>query len=847
MLMTIRSLFKQGTILAVILVGLVNAAESKRETDFNFGWRFILTDQGNLERPDLDDTTWREIRLPHDWSVEAAFDREKGEGATAYLPGGIGWYRKHFVVPAAAEAKLHFVCFDGVYNNAEVWINGEKLGFHPYGYTPFCYDLTPFLKKNGGENVLALKVDRSRYADSRWYPGSGIYRNVKLVTVDRLHVPVWGTYVTTPKVTPAAATAVIEIKVKNDYTQTKNVRVSTDLVDPSGRKVGQQTSNLTLSANGADSCTQQFAITSPRLWGLEHPEQYQAVTTVSTEEGVSDKYTTRFGIRSIRFDPNEAFFLNDVNLKIKGVCLHHDGGLVGAAVPAGVWRRRLAELKDAGCNAIRLSHNPASEEFLNLCDEMGFLVQEEFFDEWDNPKDKRLNKWETKVDYMTRGYGEHFQEWAERDLKAAMLRDRNHPSVFQWSIGNEIEWTYPAYAKATGFFDMDWKGNYFWSTPPNPPEVIRKLVREGDNGVHTMAGTAAKLAAWTREMDRTRPVILNSILPSASHESGVADAVDILGYSYRRVMYDYGHAHYPDKVIMGTENLPQWHEWKAILERPFISGTFLWTGIDYMGEARGGWPKKGTDSGLLDLAGFRKPAYHMLKSLWSEDPHVYLATQLMAKSPYRVDESSGMVVERKPGAWEHALWVWPKVNEHWNYAPMVETVVEVLSNCESVELLLNGHSLGTKHLADFADHIYKWAVPFESGSLVAQGVKQGQASRTGLVTSGEPVRIALTADRKALNSDGYDVVHVVAQLTDAQGNPVRVENRLIHFTVDGNARVLGVDNGAIDNVQAYQANQIMTDQGRCLLLIQAKTQAGTIHISAQAEGLTSSPLSIETK
>ncbi|MGS0523886.1 glycoside hydrolase family 2 TIM barrel-domain containing protein [Zobellia nedashkovskayae] len=294
-------------------------------------------------------------------------------------------------------------------------------------------------------------------------------------------------------------------------------------------------------------------------------------------------------------------------MKIKGVCLHHDGGMVGAAVPDDVWRRRLTKLKKAGCNAIRISHNPGSEAFLNLCDEMGFLVQDEFFDEWDNPKDKRKNMNEQSVDYVTRGYTEHFQEWAEKDLKNTILAHRNHPSIIQWSIGNEIEWTYPRNTDATGFFNnMGWQGNYFFSEPPFTPEQIKEQLKTLPKEKYDIGKTAQKLAKWTKELDTTRYVTANCILPSASHLSGYTDALDVVGYSYRRVIYDYGHKNYPNEVIMGTENLPQWHEWKAVMERPFISGLFLWTGIDYMGESNGGWPKKGTNSGLLNSEVLKK-------------------------------------------------------------------------------------------------------------------------------------------------------------------------------------------------------------------------------------------------
>lgn len=828
--------------LFVVMCALLGAAVA-RERDFNPGWKFALGEHAGAEAPGFDDRGWRDLRLPHDWSVEAPFDPNL-EGATGYLPGGIGWYRKTFAAEKAEAGRLTYVLFDGIYNNAEVWLNGSKLGFHPYGYSAFYYELTTHLRPGSG-NVLAVRVDRTRYADSRWYSGSGIYRNVKLITVDRMHVPIWGTMITTPQVSVEEATVEIAVTVRNVRSNGETFTIGTQIIDDAKRLVGSATQESSLAAGAETVIRQHFRLVQPMLWGLEQPRLHRAITTISQQGKEVDRYVTPFGVRSIRFDANEGFFLNGVNLKIKGVCLHHDGGLVGAAVPAGVWRRRLQILKDGGCNAIRVSHNPASEEFLQLCDEMGFLVQEEFFDEWDNPKDKRLNKWETKVDYVTQGYGEHFQEWAERDLKDTVRRGRNHPSIIQWSIGNEIEWTYPAYSKATGFFDMDWKGNYFWSTPPHSREEIRRLVREGDAAApHSMARTAAKLAAWTRELDLTRPVILNSILPSASHESGVGDAVDILGYSYRRVMYDYGHRHFPGKVIMGTENLPQWHEWKAVMERSFISGTFLWTGIDYMGESNKQWPVKSTRSGLLDAAGFPKTGWHMYRTLWSELPHVHLATQTADKSIFKVDVATGVVGENKPGAWERSLWVWHDVNRHWNYLADEPVIIEAYSNCAELELFLNGRSLGIRRLADFPDRIFKWAVPFKPGELTVRGRKDGTAVSESLATAGKPARIVLQADRQTMAADGRDVAHIVAQLVDAAGRPVRNAEQYIDFRVEGPVRRLGVDNGAADSVQPYQADGLNTRGGRALLVVQAGQESGKVSITAVARGLVCEPVGI---
>jgi hypothetical protein len=554
----------------------------------------------------------------------------------------------------------------------------------------------------------------------------------------------------------------------------------------------------------------------------------------------------KIGIRSFRFDPDEGFYLNGENMKIKGVCLHHDAGLVGAAVPKGVWKRRLTALKEGGCNAIRISHNPGSQEFLDLCDELGFLVQDEFFDEWDYPKDKRLNMWEQNDDYITRGYTEHFQKWAEKDLKNVVRAHRNHPSIFQWSIGNEIEWTYPRNRPATGFFDnMNWEGNYFWSQPPFSPEKIRFEYKRLPTLEHNIGETAQKLAGWTRELDTTRPIIANCILPSASYETGYADALDIIGYSYRRVMYDYGKKHYPQLPIMGTENLGQYHEWKAVMDRPFISGMFLWTGIDYLGESHKGFPRKATQSGLLDLGGFKKPSYHMMKSLWNSNPHIYMSTQNLEKSIYKL--VNGIPQEKKPGAWEKALWVWYNVNEHWNYKSEEMVIVEVISNCPEVELFLNGESAGIKNLQDFPDRIYKWAIPYQKGTLEAKGSCEEKEVSTSLVSTGDPTQYQVLVDKSELIADREDVAHIIVQLVDEAGNPVTHINRKVTFEVNGPLKSLGVDNGSSLNVDPYQSDNVMTNKGKALLIVQSTLDKGRANITVFSEGLETAHIELEIK
>ncbi len=830
------------------------AAPVDGATKFNDGWRFILNDDPHYSMVNYEiERNWEYVTLPHDWSIALGTvdDKTKTDGATAYYPGGIGWYNKSFEKMIDKDQKCYII-FDGVYNNSEYWINGKNLGRHPYGYSPLYYDLTDYLRPVGQKNELMVRVDHSHFVDSRWYTGSGIYRDVELLVVNKLHIPIWGTYITTPEVSKQSATVKMEVEVKNDYCSQKSGELITDIVDMSGKVVATTKSSFELKAGEQTTLDQSATIANPALWGIDTPNLYYAQSRIVMDGKELETRTTRFGVRTIKFDAATGFYLNGENMKIKGVCLHHDGGLVGTAVPKAVWKRRLLKLKEGGCNAIRASHNPTSADFLELCDELGLLVQQEFFDEWDNPKDKRHNMNEREIDLPSRGYDRFFQEWAERDLKVVMLRDRNCPSIFQWSIGNEIEWTYPGNKESTGFFGADAAGGYFWNQPPYSPERIKQEWEKQPEQTYDVGRTARKLAAWVREMDLTRPVTSNCILPSISYETGYIDALDVAGFSYRRVMYDYGHKHYPDKPLMGTENLGQWHEWKAVLERPFVSGIFIWTGVNYLGEMgsqHGKFPEKVKSCGLLDCAGFDQPSFNMMKSLWTDAPMISIYSQYKNKSHYKWDEAQKKFVDANPRKpWDQRLWDWEPMNMHWNYAKGDEVVMELYSNCEEIELLQNGKSLGKKKLSDFEDHIYKWAVTYSDGSITAKGFKGGKVVVTeSLYTAGNASTIRLTADRSQIAADNVDAAHVVAQLLDAKGREIKGSEKTIKFVVNGDCKTLGVDNGSSSNTSPYLGTEVETFHGRCLLIVQSGKNAGKIIVTAQGEGLKSARLVIDMK
>lgn len=826
----------------------VNTNKSTRQiTDFNADWRFVLDDKDAFSTVRFDDSDWQLLNLPHDWSIKQKFDQSY-DGATAYLPGGTGWYRKNFKTIKRHIDNTSYLYFDGVYANSTVWINGHKLGGRINGYIPFYFDISSHLNPLGQQNTVAVRVEHENYIDSRWYTGSGIYRDVQLITTDKLHIDIWGSYITTPEITDNRALVNLELTINNRHQQDKTFEIVTRIYDQNNLVVAVTNDKQTLGSSELVRQTfeQQLQIEDPIRWHTDSPHLYTAVHQIKLDGKEVDKYSTKFGIREIRFDANKGFFLNGKSMKIKGVNLHHGAGLVGTAIPDDVLRRRFLKLKEAGVNAIRTAHNPVSQRFLDMCDELGLLVQAEIFDEWDNPKDKRLNQWERHDDKISRGYAEVFQTEAEADLKDAILRDRNHPAIIMWSIGNEIEWTYPRYKAATGYFDMNAQGNYFFNPPFISSDEITQRFHASKEGKFTLAKTAKKLSGWVKDVDNTRPVTANLILPSVSHVSGYTDALDIIGYSYRRVIYDYGHRLFPDKMIMGAENVVQWHEWQAIEERDFIAGTFLWTGIDYLGESHNAWPRKALESGMLDTAGFEKPSFHMMKTLWNDEPHIHITTQTEEKSLYKKSENND-VVEKKPDTWDRRVWIWQDVNEHWNYKKDQLVIVEVLSNCESVELWLdNGkhaqQSLGVQTLSNNPDRILKWAVPYQTGKLIAKGLN-GCHVTSELASASQPVTAKLVTDRTSLQVDNNQVAHITLQLLDASNNPVRHQEQKVAFVLSDNLELLGVDNGDSSSMQHYFASELTTHAGQALLIVRAKDNKPAT-VTVNAKGLTANTINL---
>jgi len=780
--------------------------QTRTRVSFNNDWQFYLGDDSLASQPEFNDSSWRTLNLPHDWSIEGSFSKDNSSTtAEGALPTGIGWYRKEFNVPEGLKGKSIFIDFDGIFKNSEVWINGQYLGKRANGYISFRYELTPYLKFGTEKNVIAVRVDNSEQPNSRWYTGSGIYRNVWLVTTNAVHVAQWGTYLTTPKVNKQLATIQLATFLSGTKTNTGNIRISTRILDANGKVIDEQKADL---PQNESIIHQAFKLKDPMLWSVDQPYLYRAVTQVFLGTQLVDQYETPFGVRYFEFDAKNGFFLNGDHLRILGVCLHSNWGALGAVVNTAAIKRQLKIMQEMGCNAIRISHNPPSPEMLDLCDKMGFIVMDEAFDVWTKGK----KKFDTHVDW---------DKWHTQDLEDQILRDRNHPSVMVWSIGNEI----PEQFDSTGI------------------TITQELV----DLVHNLDATRPVISALTE----------NEPAKNFIYQSG---ALDLLGFNYKHTAYPDLPSRFPGAKIIATEtasafetrgvyvmpsdSVRHWpvaykkplvganddftasaydntvacwgatHEasWSAVKKQDFIAGLFVWSGFDYLGEPDPYlWPARSSYLGIVDLAGFPKDIYYMYQSEWTDKP---------------------------------VLHVFP----HWNWNPrQTVDVWAFYSQADEVELFLNGKSLGTKKKEGDDLHVM-WRVKYEPGVLRAISRKDGKTMlEQEIKTAGEPAKIELVPDRTTIQADGKDLLFVTVRILDKDGNLVPNADNLVNFKVTGPGFVAGVDNGYQASLEPFKAEYRKAFSGMCLAIIQSNGARGAIQLEATSDGLAAAAVNMNAQ
>ncbi len=784
----------------LISCGLADAKPDspRSRISFNRGWKFMLQDVPGAEKPDCDDSAWGPVDLPHDWAIGGPFNKDLLEEGGLPFPG-VGWYRKSFTIAPRDSDKVVYVEFDGVMRDAQVWLNGHYIGNWPYGYSSFAFDLSPYLHSGEQANVMAVRVENVANS-SRWYPGSGIYRNVRLSITDPVHVAHWGTYITTPVVSATEATIRAHTTVENQGTREKTVILETAIYDAKGRKRASGVASAKVDGQGRHEFDQPLTVKQPKRWDIEHPHLYHAVTTVKVADMTVDEYTTSFGIRTFYFDADSGFFLNGRNLKIKGVNLHHDLGPLGIAVSRRAIERQLEILKEMGCNAIRSAHNPPAPELLELCDEMGFLVIDEAFDEWRKGKKKF-------------GYNRWFDQWAEKDLRAMIRRDRNHPSIILWSIGNELR-------------------------------EQRDLVQG--------RSIARFLTDICHEEDPTRPVTaaISRFAPEILAE-GLASVIDVVGWNYQWKRYRAAHQAFPDRKQLATETsavlstrgvyhfpvepyrrhesnqvtsydfltlgfgAPPDSEFFALEQNPFVAGEFVWSGFDYLGEPE---PyediARSTYFGIVDLCGFPKDRYYLYQSQWTTEPMVHLLPH----------------------------WTWPEREGEI-------TPVYCYTNCPSAELFVNSVSMGRKTKRP-GEYRLKWEqVTYQPGTLeiVAYDENGDAVCREMIRTAGDPAQIKLTSDRTTVMADGTDLAFITVRITDQEGNFCPRANNLVKFQLAGPAQIAGVGNGNPLSFEPFQTDHRRAFNGLCLLILRAETGPGEILITATADGLASGHLALRSR
>lgn len=826
-----------GFLILALLCLSCGGGDSPRERQlFTGDWRFSLSDT-DASDPELDDTGWRLLNLPHDWSIESDFSVEypatPGGGA---LPGGNGWYRKHFKLPESDKGKVIYIEFDGVYWNSKVWLNGHLLGFRPNGYISFRYDMTPYLNYGDTGNVLVVQADNTDQPNSRWYSGSGIYRNVWLVRTGTVHVDHWGTYITTPEVTGTYATVQVETIVKNT-TAPVQASIHTTLYDSKGKQVAFATGQIPLETGVSAPFTQQLRVEHPERWHLDNPALYKAVTEIKVNNKTADRYETTFGIRTFHWDVETGFYLNDQPVKIKGVCMHHDLGCLGAAFNVRAAERQLEIMKEMGVNSIRTSHNPPAPEFLELCDRMGILVQDETFDMWRKRKSPH-------------DYSKYFDEWYETDLRDQLRRDRNHASIFMWCIGNEVleQWTHAA-ADTLSLMEANLILNAGHVIDPS---------WMNDTTLSVQSMITRSIANVVREMDTIRVITSGNNEVDPGNHLFRADALDVYGFNYHHAYFEPFPQNFPgknfivsestsalmtrgyyempsdhiyirperwDKPFVAPENLCSsydnchvpWgstHEetWKLVKKYPFISGLYVWTGFDYLGEPTPyWWPSRSSFFGIVDLAGFPKDIYYMYQSEWTD---------------------------------KNVLHVFP----HWNWKVGEEVDIwAYYNNADEVELFLNGKSLGVKSKPEDTFHVC-WRVPFASGTLQAVSRKNGQVvMEKEIHTAGAADHLLLTADRPVITADGTDLSFISVQVMDKNGNLVPDAGQLIRFTVEGDGFIAGTDNGDQNEQRSLKAPERKAFYGKAMAVVQNTGKKGTIRLTATAEGLPPATIDIKVQ
>jgi len=810
------------------------------------GWRFLLGDPAGAEAPSFADTSWRTLDLPHDWSIEGRPDRGNPSGAGGgFFPAGIGWYRKTFSAPGDWKGKRVSIEFDGVYRDAAVYLNGHELGTHPYGYTSFQFDLTPGLDFTG-PNVLAVRVDNSAQPNSRWYSGSGIYRHVRVVVTNLTHVAHWGVFVTTPEVSASTAKISLRTRVRNESAEPAALTVRSALMDSAGKPAGSAQSAVTVGPGSQTEASQEIVVSDPRLWSPASPALYRAVTQVLKDGKVVDQVVTPFGIRSLAWSPEEGLLLNGKSIKLAGGSVHHDNGPLGSAAFDRAEERRVELLKAAGYNAVRTAHNPPSPEFLNACDRLGLLVLDEAFDTWKASK--------VKFDY-----GRDFDQWWQRDISAMVLRDRNHPSVVVWGIGNEI------------------------------PEAF--VARGGP--------IAAKLAAQVRSLDSSRP--LAQAFPgttSGPTQNAVFSVLDIGGYNYNLARnYANDHSHAPSRIMLTTESFPAdaFEQWQLVKDNPFIIGDFVWTAMDYLGESgigawgygtpqqaaqagkipaamsdfadklflawangtdlasamaqnppdpammsalaflMGGYPWHASNCGDLDLTGYRKPQSHYRDILWNGGDRVYATVRLPEPEGKKIIAVGWAVYPTLPS------WTWPGQEGK-------QMQVEVYSGAEKVRLFLNDKLIGEKPTGREQQFKAVFTVPYAPGTLKAVGIRGDRAvAGSILATAGKPARLRLTADRSVLQADGQDLSFITVEALDAEGRLRPDADQEVQFAIAGPGVIAAVGNADGKDNASYQGDRRRLFQGRAIVIVRTSRQSGPIRLTASASRLSDGVVAIGSK